>query len=202
MRSDINVLCTGFCVDAMDRRSVQILFAGGKLLKDLKKGCMDLNFEHLKIFFDGGSRGNPGPSAIGAVIYDKNDNRIAEISEFIGEQTNNMAEYIALEKTLEHIKKYRSKYNIRRIILNTDSKLLHNQLKKFWKIRDENLREISKRIERRLKEYDLVDLRLIPREDNKIADRLVNSALDNKLRGTGGGTLLDADGIRFGTIED
>ena len=163
---------------------------------------MDLNFEHLKIFFDGGSRSNPGPSAIGAVVYDKNDNRIAEISEFIGEQTNNMAEYIALEKTLEYVKKYKIKYSIRRIILNTDSKLLHNQLKKIWKVRDDDLREISKRIARRLKEYDLVDLRLIPRKDNKIADRLVNDALDNKLKGLGNGTLLDADGVKFGTIED
>ena len=163
---------------------------------------MDLNFEHLKIFFDGGSRGNPGPSAVGAVIYDKNDNRIAEISEFVGEQTNNMAEYIALEKVLEYIKKYKAKYNIRRIMLNTDSKLIHNQLKKIWKIRDDDLREIARRIARRLKEYDLVDLRLIPREDNKIADRLVNSALDNKLKGLGSRTLLDPDGIKFGTIED
>jgi ribonuclease HI len=163
---------------------------------------MDLNFEYLKIFFDGGSRSNPGPSAVGAVIYDKNDNRIAEISEFIGEQTNNMAEYIALEKTLEYIKKYKAKYNIRRIILNTDSKLIHNQLKKIWKIRDDDLREISKRIARRLKEYDLVDLRLIPRKDNKVADKLVNAALDNKLKGLGSRNLLDADGIKFGPIED
>ncbi len=163
---------------------------------------MDLNFEHLKVYFDGGSRGNPGPSAVGAVIYDKNDNRIAEFSEYIGEQTNNMAEYIALEKVLEYVKKYKIKYNIRRIILNTDSKLIHNQLKKIWKIRDDDLREISKRIARRLKEYDLVDLRLIPREENKIADRLVNTALDNERKGLGKRTLLGQDGIRFGTIDD
>ena len=112
---------------------------------------MDLNFDYLKIYFDGGSRGNPGPSAIGAVIYDKNDNLVDEISEFIGDQTNNIAEYTSLEKTLELIKKYRSKYNIRRIVLYTDSKLLHNQLKKIWKLRDEDLKEICKRIERKIK---------------------------------------------------
>lgn len=163
---------------------------------------MDLNFDYLKIYFDGGSRGNPGPSAVGAVIYDKNNNLVDELSEFIGEQTNNVAEYTALEKTLELIKKYRLKYNIRRIILYTDSKLLHNQLKKIWKLRDEDLKEICKRIERKLREYELVDLRLIPREENMNADRLVNVALDAKLKGLSDRTLLDSNGIKFGTIKD
>ena len=90
---------------------------------------MDLNFEYLRIYFDGGSRGNPGPSAVGAAIYDKNSNLIDELSECIGEFTNNQAEYLALEKVLDLIKKYKIKYNIRKIILSTDSKLVYSQLK-------------------------------------------------------------------------
>lgn len=159
---------------------------------------MDLNFEYLKIYFDGGSRGNPGPSAIGAVIYDKNNNRIEDISEFIGHCTNNVAEYTALDLVLDVIKKYRSKYNIRRIILNTDSKLLYSQLKRIWKIKDENLFDIYKRIVKKLKDYEVVDLRLIPREDNKAADKLVNMALDYKENKT----LLDQNGINFGSIDE
>ncbi len=164
---------------------------------------MDLNFEYLKIYIDGGSRGNPGPSAIGSVVYDKNDNIIEEISLFIGETTNNMAEYTALDTALDTIKKYRTKYNIRRIMVFTDSKLLFSQVKGIWKIKNENIFEVYKKIIKKLKEYDLVDLRLIPREENTTADTLVNRALDFKLKGSGGrGTLLDENEINFGVIEE
>ena len=158
---------------------------------------MDLNFDYLKIYFDGGSRGNPGPSAVGAVIYDKNDNKIDELSQYIGECTNNLAEYKALDMVLDLIKKYRVKYNVNRIILNTDSKLLHNQIKRVWKIKDEKILELNKKIARKLKDYETVDLRLITREDNLLADKLVNTALDKKEK-----SLEDFPEINFGNIED
>jgi len=158
---------------------------------------MDLNFDYLKIYFDGGSRGNPGPSAVCAVIYDKNDNRIDELSRYIGDCTNNIAEYMALDMVLDLIKKYRIKYNVNRIILNTDSKLIHNQLKRIWKIRDVEILELYKRILRKLKDYETVDLRLISREDNMLADELVNIALDKKEK-----ALEDVPEINFGNIED
>jgi len=164
---------------------------------------MDLNFDYMKIYFDGGSRGNPGPSAVGAVFLDKNDNVVDEISEFIGHCTNNIAEYTALDRVLDFLKKYVQKYNIRRIIINTDSKLLYNQVRKVWKIKDSEIFEIYKKIARKLKDYEVVDLRLIPREENSAADRLVNMALDH---GAGqdsfGKSLLDGNNIRFGKIEE
>src|SRR5665811_2376593 len=163
---------------------------------------MDLNFEYLKIYIDGGSRGNPGPSAIGSVIYDKNDNIVEEISLFIGETTNNMAEYAALDTALDTIKKYKNRYNIRRIMIFTDSKLLFSQVKRIWKIKNENIFEVYKKIVKKLNEYDVVDLRLIPREENTTADTLVNRALDFKLKGSvGAGTLFDENTINFGKIE-
>lgn len=172
-------------------------------LTDKESILADLNFEYLKIYFDGGSRGNPGPSAVGAVVYDKNDNIVEEIAEYIGQCTNNVAEYRALEKVLDVIKKYKNNYNVRRIIINTDSKLVHNQLKKIWKIKDENLFEIYKRILKRLKDYELVDLRLVPREQNIAADRLVNVALDREIYGSGGSkTLLNGNNVKFGAIDD
>ncbi|MBM3705699.1 MAG: ribonuclease HI family protein [Actinobacteria bacterium] len=164
---------------------------------------MDLNFDYMKIYFDGGSRGNPGPSAVGAVFLDKNDNVVDEISEFIGHCTNNIAEYTALDRVLDFLKKYVQKYNVRRIIINTDSKLLYNQVRKVWKIKDSEIFEIYKKIARKLKDYEIVDLRLIPREENSAADRLVNMALDH---GAGqdsfGKSLLDGNNIRFGKIEE
>ena len=158
---------------------------------------MDLNFDHLKIYFDGGSRGNPGPSAVGAVVYDKNDNLVDQMSLYIGNYTNNLAEYLALENVLELIKKYRVKYNVQRIILFTDSKLLYSQIKRIWKIKDEEILEVYKKVIKKLKDFETVDLRLIPREGNKAADRLVNEALDKKSN-----TLLDEAEINFGIIED
>jgi ribonuclease HI len=134
------------------------------------------DYKHLKVYFDGGSRGNPGPSAIGAVIYDDKDERVGELSEYIGKYTNNVAEYIALEKVLEYIEKL----GIKEIILLTDSTLVHNQIKKLWKIKDKKILDIYIRLTEKLSMYDKVDLRLIPREENREADKLVNKALDSK----------------------
>jgi len=131
---------------------------------------------YLKIYFDGGSRGNPGPSAIGAVAYDENNKKIEELSTFIGRYTNNMAEYLALDGALDMAEKYHCK----KIILLTDSKLLNNQIKKVWKIKDKNILKIYLKVSEKLSRYGVVDLRLVPREKNTEADRLVNRALDKK----------------------
>ena len=133
-------------------------------------------YEYLKIYFDGGSRGNPGPSAIGAVVYDQEDKRIGQVSEYIGKHTNNIAEYMSLEKVLEYI----SRFETSKIIIFTDSKLVHNQVKKIWKIKDKKILDIYLRLNKRLSAYSTIDLRLVPREENTEADRLVNEALDRK----------------------
>lgn len=151
------------------------------------------NYNYLKIYFDGGSRGNPGPSAVGAVIYDQNGNKIDRLSLYIGNYTNNQSEYIALDKVLEHIKKY----NCKKLIIFTDSKLLYSQLKKIWKIKDSSILKLYLDISKKLTGYDLVDLRLIPREKNKEADKLVNMALDKKE------TIYDGEEkINFGSIKE
>ncbi len=147
----------------------------------------------LKIYFDGGSRGNPGPSAVGAVVYDDKNKKLEELSAYIGSNTNNIAEYMALDGVLDMAEKYKCK----KIILFTDSKLLHNQVKKVWKIKDKNILEVFLKVSKKLGRYDTVDLRLIPREDNREADRLVNKALDKKE--------LSYEGeseIRFGNVDD
>jgi len=151
------------------------------------------NYSYLKIYFDGGSRGNPGPSAVGAVVYDDKDKKLEELSAHIGEYTNNVAEYMALDKVLDLVEKYHCK----KIILFTDSKLLNNQIKKLWKIKDKSILKIYLKVSEKLANYDIVDLRLIPRESNVEADRLVNNALDKKV--------LTYDGeskIRFGNIDE
>lgn len=150
-------------------------------------------FEFLKIYFDGGSRGNPGPSAVGAVVYDQDDKKVGQISEYIGKHTNNIAEYISLEKILEYI----SQFETNRIILLTDSKLVHHQVKKIWKIKDKKILDIYLKLTKRLSDYSTVDFRLIPREENAEADRLVNEALDKKEF-----TYDGESDVNFGVVED
>ena len=150
-------------------------------------------YQYLKIYFDGGSRGNPGPSAVGAVIFDDGDNKLEEMSAYIGEYTNNVAEYLALERVLDLLEKY----NCKKIMLFTDSKLLNNQIKKLWKIKDKSILKIYLKVSEKLAKYDIVDLRLIPRENNVEADRLVNNALDKKDL-----TYEGESKIRFGNIDD
>jgi len=150
-------------------------------------------YKYLKIFFDGGSRGNPGPSAVGAVIYGPEDKKIGQVSEYIGKHTNNIAEYMALEKVLEYIEKI----NTKKIIFFTDSKLVHNQMRKIWKIKDKRILAIYLGLTEKLSKYDTVDLRLIPREENREADKLVNEALDRKEFNYSGESK-----INFGLIED
>lgn len=151
------------------------------------------NYGYLKIYFDGGSRGNPGPSAVGAVVYDDKDKKLEELSAHIGEHTNNVAEYIALDKVLDVVEKY----NCRKIILFTDSKLLNNQIKKVWRIKDTSILKIYLKISKKLSKYDLVDLRLISRKQNIEADRLVNQALDKREF-----TYERESKISFGNIDD
>jgi len=150
-------------------------------------------YEYLKIYFDGGSRGNPGPSAIGAVVYDQDDKKVGQVSEYIGKHTNNVAEYLSLEKVLEYI----SRFETSKLILLTDSKLIHNQVKKIWKIKDKKILGIYLRLNKKLSAYSTVDLRLIPREENTEADRLVNEALDRKEF-----TYDGESKINFGVIKD
>lgn len=150
-------------------------------------------YKYLKIFFDGGSRGNPGPSAVGAVILDESGKRIDELSEYIGKTTNNIAEYQALDMVLNLVEKYSSE----QIVLLTDSKLLHNQVKKVWKIKDKNILEIFLRVSEKLGKYKMVDLRFIPREDNTEADKLVNQALEKNQFSYEG----ESD-IKFGSVEE
>jgi len=151
------------------------------------------NYGYLKIYFDGGSRGNPGPSAVGAVVYDDKDKKLGELSAHIGECTNNVAEYMALDKVLDLVEKY----HCRKIILFTDSKLLNNQIKKVWKIKNTGILKIYLKVSKKLSRYDIVDLRLISRKHNIEADRLVNQALDKREL-----TYEGESKISFGNIDE
>jgi len=128
----------------------------------------------LIIYTDGGARGNPGPAGIGAVIYDSEQNKIAEISEYIGETTNNQAEYKAV---LAAILKARS-LGAYELEFNLDSELVASQLCGDFKIKNKELAPLFVKIYNATLSFKRVIFKYIPREKNREADKLVNQALD------------------------
>lgn len=137
----------------------------------------DARPEALLVYCDGGSRGNPGPSAIGALVLDPATDPptvLHSISERIGVTTNNVAEYRALIAGLEAAAPHRA----RRVAVRADSKLVVEQVAGRWKVKQAHLRPLLERARALLAEYDAVDLAHVPREENRDADALVNAALD------------------------
>lgn len=138
--------------------------AGGKL-------------DEVLIYCDGGSRGNPGPAAIGAVVLDPSvdpPRLVATVSECIGETTNNVAEYRALIAGLEAA----APFGASRVHVRADSMLVVEQLRGKWKVRQPHLRSLYDEARALLAQYDSVKLEHVRREFNTDADALVNAALD------------------------
>lgn len=134
-------------------------------------------FIKLIIFTDGGARGNPGPAGIGAVIYDENKNVIAEISEYIGEGTNNQAEYSALLAAAKKAKELGAS----EIDFFLDSELVVKQMKREYKVKDQGLASLFLKVHNELVNMKKVTFSHVRREFNQEADRLVNEALDKAL---------------------
>lgn len=130
--------------------------------------------DNLIIYTDGGARGNPGPAAIGAVVGDK------QYGEAIGRATNNIAEYRAVIFALKKAKQLIGKEKCARtkIEVRSDSELLVSQLNGEYKIKEEDFFPLFIEIWNLRQDFGGVIFRHIPREQNKLADRLVNQALD------------------------
>ena len=127
---------------------------------------------NFKIYTDGGARGNPGPSGIGGVIKSPLGSVLVEISEYIGEATNNVAEYTAVLRTLKKAKEI----GIKNIDLYADSKLVVEQLSGRWKVKEPTLKELVKNI-LEIK-FESITFNWIPRKENVHADQLANKAMD------------------------
>lgn len=130
----------------------------------------------ILIAADGGSRGNPGPAGIGAVLYDPEGQRIAEVSRYVGETTNNVAEYLAVIYGLHEALRMEAS----EIKLRVDSQLVARQLKGSYRVKDKNIRIFFDLALTLLKCFDKIEIQEVPREENSDADMLVNKALDNK----------------------
>lgn len=134
----------------------------------------------LKIYCDGGARGNPGPAAAAFVIFSPEGKILVKEGRSIGQATNNVAEYKAVIFALEWlIEKERADGNDALFFL--DSQLVVNQLNGKFKIKDKKLVELVFKIKELARNFSgKIIYRNIPREKNKITDSLVNQTLDNQ----------------------
>jgi len=131
----------------------------------------------ITIYTDGGSRGNPGQAGSGAVIYDNNQ-VLAEISEFLGVQTNNWAEYQAIILALEKV--VALGLVDKTIEVRADSKLAVEQLSGNWKVKNAGVREQYNTVQDIIRRHNLsVAFTHVRREYNKVADALANKAMDS-----------------------
>jgi ribonuclease HI len=123
---------------------------------------------------DGGSRGNPGPAAIAAVVTDPAGNELAERAETIGNATNNIAEYRALLLGIELAKKLGAD----EVEFVGDSKLIVEQVKGNWKVKQDHLRPLHTQVRDALRGLPNWTIRHVRRGENERADELLNEALD------------------------
>jgi formyltetrahydrofolate-dependent phosphoribosylglycinamide formyltransferase len=128
------------------------------------------------IHTDGGSRGNPGPGAAGYTIDDPFGKRLAACGIFLGNVTNNYAEYTAVGKALRHAQQL----GLTEIELYSDSDLLVQQLNGRYKVKSENIRPLYQRCMEILSDFAVWRILHIPREQNRDADALANKAMDAK----------------------
>src|SRR3989344_6705461 len=129
----------------------------------------------LDIYTDGGSSGNPGRAALGVVVKDETGKTIAAFGEYLGEQTNNYAEYQALIAGLEKAKKL----GATEVECIMDSELVTKQMNGIYKIREPALQKIFVKAYNITQQFKKVKFRHVLRAKNKEADKLVNQVLDN-----------------------
>lgn len=131
----------------------------------------------VEIFCDGGARGNPGPAAYGFVV--KKDDRLIHVEGgFIGNATNNFAEYTSVIKALEWLEQNLKGGNLNFYL---DSQLVASQLSGIYKIKNANIRLLVVKVRSLETSFGQISYQYIPREKNKEADKMVNIALDGKM---------------------
>jgi ribonuclease HI len=128
---------------------------------------------------DGGSRGNPGPAAYGVVIRDAKGEVVARLKKYIGQNTNNVAEYFGLIAALD----YAQTHGIRALCVESDSELLVKQMRGIYKVKSADLQPLHERARKMSQGFVSFRIDHVYREQNRDADALVNQALDETSRG-------------------
>jgi ribonuclease HI len=129
---------------------------------------------YLVAHSDGGARGNPGPAGYGVVLEDQSGKNVATLSEYLGHQTNNFAEYQGLIAALE----YGLQHGYKALKVISDSELLVRQIKGIYKVKNAALQELHGRAKQLIRQLEWFSIGHALREHNQEADRLANSAMD------------------------
>ena len=134
----------------------------------------------IEIYTDGAARGNPGPAGAGVVI--KCGSTSHEFHKYLGAATNNQAEYQALIFALQEARKIikNSQLDVGKVICYSDSELLVKQLRREYKVKNPELGQLFARVWNLAAKLPAIEYRHIPRERNKLADKLANQAIDHK----------------------
>lgn len=145
---------------------------------DVSDGVTKTSLKGAVIYSDGGSRGNPGPSASGFVILNEGGEVVSEGGAYLGVTTNNVAEYQAVYLGLERAQEL----GVRVVDFRMDSLLVVNQMNGLWKIKNSDLAIINNRIHELATKFEKVSFSHVRREYNKLADGMVNKILDQHER--------------------
>lgn len=129
------------------------------------------------LFADGGARGNPGPAALGAVLVDESGGVLCEVGEFLGTTTNNVAEWRALLAGLAAA----LEMGVDDLKVRLDSELVVRQLSGDYRVKHPDLIPLHDRARSLMRRFAHVDVRHIPRNQNTLADAVVNAVLDARM---------------------
>ena len=134
--------------------------------------------DEVRLFSDGGARGNPGPSAIGILVLSENNQALLKFSDCIGHATNNQAEYRSLIKGLD----FCAKFTRRRVCCFTDSELVVNQMNGIWRLKNDELRNLFFEVRKCTQAFDSVVSQHVVRSNPfmKKADWLLNEAFEGR----------------------
>lgn len=130
----------------------------------------------LTLYCDGGSRGNPGPAASGMVLIDENGHTTAAWGSYLGQTTNNVAEYTSLILGVQRAKEL----GATQVKCYMDSKLVVEQVNRNWKVKEPHLQKLFIQAWNEIQGIPTFSLKYIPRDQNKLADQQVNITLDKQ----------------------
>jgi ribonuclease HI len=146
-------------------------------LQPLEPALIPSKARKIRVFSDGASRGNPGPAGAGAVLIGDDGTIIAKIGKFLGNQTNNYAEYMGFLIGMEHALR-QGATDVEAI---ADSELLVRQLQGTYRVKSENIRPLFEQAKQLLSRFRVATIRHVPRKENQLADEMSNRAIDEQL---------------------
>lgn len=137
---------------------------------------MDFGVSKITLAIDGAARGNPGKAGAGAALVDEHGNILAEVSRYLGNATNNEAEYQALIVGLKMAKER----GFSKLSIQTDSELLARQINGSYKVKEPRLKKLFVQVHQLLDQLEKWEIQSVPRVQNRLADRLANLAIDKE----------------------